>query len=124
MEIVRILLTLVLFGVSLVMIFLILIQKSKGGGIGAAFGGAGSDSILGPAGGNKITTITTLLAVIFILLSMTLTFFLRPEVTIDTIVGAEPGVTATQPAAPGGEVAPPPDAGDAAPPSIPNPVVD
>lgn len=102
MEIIRTLLMLFLFGISLLMIFLILIQKSKGGGMGSAFGGGGSDSILGPAGGNKITMLTTVLAVVFIGISLFLSFFMPAQRQERTVVRPDTLLTAP-PAPPGGE---------------------
>jgi preprotein translocase subunit SecG len=117
MEFVRLILMGVLLIICVLLILLILVQKTKGGGMGAAFGGAGSDSILGPAGGNKITKITTMLAFLFMVMSFVLTFFLRPAPQIpDSVVNnsALAPITSTdvpdQPAVPpeggGGEPAP------------------
>ena len=50
---------------SLLLIGLVLIQKSKGEGLGMAFGGGGGDALFGSRAGNVMTKATVILAVIF-----------------------------------------------------------
>ena len=64
------LLQLLLFFVSLWLIFLILIQRGKGGGLTAAFGGGGGDSAFGAKAGDAFTRITIFSALIWITLCM------------------------------------------------------
>jgi preprotein translocase subunit SecG len=64
------LLTLLLFFVSLWLIFLILIQRGKGGGLTAAFGGGGGDSAFGAKAGDAFTKITVVSALVWITLCM------------------------------------------------------
>lgn len=49
----------------LLLIGIILIQKSKGGGLGLAFGGGGTESLFGSRAGNVLTKATIFLAIIF-----------------------------------------------------------
>jgi len=54
--------------VAILLIGIILIQKTKGGGgLGVAFGGGGNDSLFGSRAGNVLTKGTVILAVIFML---------------------------------------------------------
>lgn len=64
------LLQLLLFFVSLWLIFLILIQRGKGGGLTAAFGGGGGDSAFGAKAGDAFTKITIVSALVWITLCM------------------------------------------------------
>jgi preprotein translocase subunit SecG len=50
---------------SVLLVGIILIQKSKGGGLGMAFGGGMSESLFGSRAGNVLTKGTVILAVIF-----------------------------------------------------------
>ncbi len=49
----------------LLLIGIILIQKSKGGGLGLAFGGGGTESLFGSRAGNVLTKATIILAIVF-----------------------------------------------------------
>ncbi|QEG24458.1 preprotein translocase subunit SecG [Mariniblastus fucicola] len=64
------LLQLLLFFCSLWLIFLILIQRGKGGGLTAAFGGGGGDSAFGAKAGDAFTKITIVTALVWITLCM------------------------------------------------------
>ncbi len=65
--------------VSVLLIIVVLLQKGRGGGLGAAFGGAGS-SAFGTRTGDVLTWITIALTVLFLLLAMICTkvFFKTP----------------------------------------------
>lgn len=59
---------------ALSLIALVLLQDSKGGGVGGAFGGGGSNSILGATGGATLAQKSTrIVAVIFAATSIGLT---------------------------------------------------
>ncbi|MEE2022744.1 MULTISPECIES: preprotein translocase subunit SecG [Alkalimonas] len=59
--------------VALSLIGLILIQHGKGADMGAAFGAGASSTVFGSAGkGNFLTKMTTILAVVFFVLSIVL----------------------------------------------------
>ena len=53
---------------GLLLIFLILIQRGKGGGLSGAFGGAGGSSAFGSRAGDMFTRITIVMAAIWIFL--------------------------------------------------------
>jgi preprotein translocase subunit SecG len=57
--------------VALLLIGLILIQPSKSGGIGAAFGGIG-ESVFGAQAGSHLTKATVVLTTVFFVLALTL----------------------------------------------------
>jgi preprotein translocase subunit SecG len=57
--------------VALLLIGLILIQQSKGGGFGSAFGGAG-EAVFGAQAGNHMTKLTVILTSAFFLLTLAL----------------------------------------------------
>ncbi len=66
------------FVAAVLLILLILIQKGKGGGLGAAFGGAGSNSLLGTKTGDFLTWITIGLTVIFLAVGVLMSKFYKP----------------------------------------------
>jgi len=69
----------VLFGLTcVVLILIILIQKGRGGGLSAAFGGAGASSILGSKTGDFLTWVTIILVGLFLLLAVVMGKFYRP----------------------------------------------
>ena len=53
---------------GLLLIFLVLIQRGKGGGLSGAFGGAGGSSAFGSRAGDMFTRITIVMAAIWIFL--------------------------------------------------------
>ena len=55
---------------GLFLIFLVLIQRGKGGGLAGAFGGAGGSSAFGSRAGDLFTRVTIVAAAIWILLIM------------------------------------------------------
>lgn len=61
----------VVFVISLLLIGLILIQQSKGGGLGGSFGGVG-ESIFGAGMANHLTKFTVWLSAAFLLLTLVL----------------------------------------------------
>ena len=69
----------VLFGLTcIVLILTILIQKGRGGGLSAAFGGAGASSILGSKTGDFLTWVTIILVGIFLLLGVVMGKYYKP----------------------------------------------
>jgi preprotein translocase subunit SecG len=52
------------------LIFLVLIQRGKGGGLAGAFGGAGGSSAFGSRAGDLFTRVTIVVAAIWLLLIM------------------------------------------------------
>ncbi len=59
-----------LFGSSLFLMLLILVQRGKGGGLTGALGGMGGQSAFGSKAGDAFTKITVVTAVIWIMLCM------------------------------------------------------
>ncbi|HLJ95386.1 MAG TPA: preprotein translocase subunit SecG [Gemmataceae bacterium] len=56
--------------VGILLIFLVLIQRGKGGGLAGAFGGTGGSSAFGSRAGDLFTRITLVLAGIWVALIM------------------------------------------------------
>jgi preprotein translocase subunit SecG len=68
--------------VCLTLILIILLQSGKGADIGAVFGGGSSQTVFGSAGpGTFLSKLTIAAAVIFMVTSITLTYFSGPTVT-------------------------------------------
>lgn len=63
-------LTGVLILISLILMFIVLIQRGKGGGLAGAFGGPGGSSAFGSRAGDAFTKITLYLAAIWVLVIM------------------------------------------------------
>lgn len=71
--------------ICLGLILVVLLQSGKGAEIGAVFGGGSSSTIFGSSGaGNFLTRLTTAMAVVFMITSLTLGYFAgqRPTATI------------------------------------------
>src|SRR4030042_3471976 len=62
---------------AVVLIFIVLIQKGKGGGLGAAFGGVGS-SLLGTKTGDFLTWVTICFVAAWLLLSVVAAKWFKP----------------------------------------------
>ena len=61
--------------VCLFLMFVVLLQQGKGGGMGAAFGGGATQQVFGGRGaGNLLTRATAICAAIFMLTSVTLAY--------------------------------------------------
>ena len=60
--------------VCLVLMFVVLLQQGKGGGMGSAFGGASAQVFGGSGAGNILTRATAICAGIFMLSSVTLAY--------------------------------------------------
>ena len=66
-------LTVVHIIVCVFLILVVLLQAGKGGGMGIAFGGGGSQTVFGSSGaGNFLTRLTSITAVIFMVTSLVL----------------------------------------------------
>lgn len=101
----------VLMIIGILMIFIILLQRGRGGGLAGAFGGAGGQSALGTKAGDVFTRITVGLAVIWVFLSCISIYALR--------AGSEgrltlPGGAAGEALEPGDAAVPPGEGADAA----------
>ena len=71
MSVQTVILYVVIFIVALLLIALILIQPSKSGGMGAAFGGIG-ESVFGGKAGSHLTKSTVVLTAVFFVLALAL----------------------------------------------------
>ena len=91
--------------VSIGLILVVLLQTGKGAEVGAVFGGS-SSTIFGSSGaGNFLTRLTTVMAIVFMVTSLTLGYFTarRPSATIfDNRAPVVPPAPQQQPGAPAG----------------------
>ncbi|MDB4937984.1 MAG: Preprotein translocase subunit SecG [Labilithrix sp.] len=60
--------------VCLVLMFVVLLQQGKGGGMGSAFGGASAQVFGGSGAGNILTRATAICAAVFMLTSVSLAY--------------------------------------------------
>ena len=63
-------LNLVILLLSLLLMFIVLIQRGKGGGLAGAFGGVGGSSPFGSRAGDAFTRITLYMAAVWVLFIM------------------------------------------------------
>ena len=66
---------------SVVLVLIILIQKGKGGGLGAAFGGGMAGGILGSKTGDFLTWVTIGLVSVFLILAVVMAKFYKPTIS-------------------------------------------
>ncbi|MDA3798185.1 MAG: preprotein translocase subunit SecG [Kiritimatiellae bacterium] len=71
--------------ISLMLIGVVLLQRSKGQGIGAVFGGGAGDAIFGAQLGNVLTKVTIVLAIIF-MVNTTFLAWIGSQTTGNSIV--------------------------------------
>lgn len=103
----------VFVAVAIAMMFFVLIQQAKGGGLAGAFGGGGgSEAIFGPSGATGVAKLTIVLAVSFILLALVIEIigpsFISPGSKVSPNLNSSSG-PALPAENPSGPVAPPPD---------------
>ena len=104
MHILSILLTTIEVLVCLMLIGLVLIQRSKGEGLSAAFGGGMGESIFGANVGNIVTRITVILGLVFLVNTIILTMILtasRGSASSGSVMDDVPSAPATAPGIPG-----------------------
>lgn len=83
---------------ALALIALVLVQDSKSDGLGGAFGGGGSNSILGATGATSLAQkLTRGAAVVFAMTSIGLTTLSNKRSSVVENLGATPVAPATQP---------------------------
>jgi preprotein translocase subunit SecG len=91
--------------VCVVLIVLVLLQKGRGAGLSAAFGGAGGQSAFGSKTGDVFTWITIVAAVVFLLLAMVTSVSFGPDDPDEAMATlSQPGPSS----APAGGMTPPP----------------
>jgi len=84
--------------VCFLLIIIVLLQTGKGADIGAAFGGGSSQTLFGSAGpGGFLTKITTVVAVLFMITSISLAYFSSHR-TGSSVLREQPRKTAPPPA--------------------------
>ena len=72
---------------AVVLIFVVLLQKGKGGGLSAAFAGGMASGILGSKTGDFLTWVTIVLVSVFLILAVVLTKFYKPSPTAEFDTG-------------------------------------
>ena len=65
---------------SVALVLIVLIQKGKGGGLGAAFGGGIASGILGSKTGDFLTWVTIALVSVFLTLAVVMAKFYKPSI--------------------------------------------
>ncbi len=80
--------------VCVILVLIVLLQGGKGASMGASFGGGGSQALFGPTGPATILTkITTAVAIIFMVTSLTLAYLSvhknSTSVMVNQNIGAE-----------------------------------
>lgn len=84
---------------ALGIIGLVLLQHGKGADMGAAFGGGASGSLFGSTGSaNFLSRTTSILAAIFFVTSLTLTWFSSHNTEAKGVMATQPAAPATVPA--------------------------
>ncbi len=94
--------------VSVVLVLVILLQKGRGGGLTAAFGGGMGGGLLGSKTGDFLTWVTIVLVGVFLMLAVLMGRFYKPG---DPSMGGAAPTEAAQTT--GGEPAPVPSQADA-----------
>ena len=80
------------------LIAIVLLQHGKGADMGAAFGGGASNTVFGARGaGNFLTKLTTGCVVVFMLTSITLSYFTAPTTVSEIISESSEVETAIEP---------------------------
>ncbi len=95
--------------VCIALIMIVLLQTGKGADMGAAFGGGSSQTLFGNTGATFLGKLTTGVAIVFMLSSLSLAYFSSRQTGSSVMTGAQP--TATEQAVPvaGSEPAPAPE---------------
>ena len=71
--------------ISISLILIILLQQGKGSDIGSAFGGGSSNTMFGSSStSNPLTKVTAVLAAIFLILSLSITYLSRSDLNQET----------------------------------------
>lgn len=102
--------------VCLLLIGVILLQRSKGSGAGVSFGGGAAEAVFGAQMGNVLTKSTVILAIVFLVNTLILSLLVARRGGVDegSLMGSEvPRPAAAAPAAPL-DLPDTPPAGDAA----------
>jgi len=88
--------------IAIALIVVVLLQKGRGGGLAAAFGGAGASSLLGTRTGDFLTWLTIGLTAAWLLMTVCMGMFMRPSDSLDLLAPSQTPAS-TAPAATGSE---------------------
>ena len=103
----------VLFFISAVaLILIILIQKGRGGGLSAAFGGGAASGILGSKTGDFLTWVTIVLVSVFLGLAVVMAKFYKPSIGTTGEGATTPAAPPTGPTQDSGPASPTDESGD------------
>ena len=69
--------------IAILLILIVLIQKGKGGGLSAAFGGAGAGGLMGTKTGDFLTWVTIGLVAAFLVIAVLMVKFYKPALSED-----------------------------------------
>ena len=73
--------------ISISLILIILLQQGKGSDIGSAFGAGSSNTMFGSSSSsNPLTKVTAILAAIFLILSLSITYISRSSMIEDSTI--------------------------------------
>jgi preprotein translocase subunit SecG len=103
MAVLRILLIILEAACCLALIGLVLLQKSKDGGLGMAFGAGGGDSLFGARAGNVLTRATVIIGIVFLANTLVLGILFAGSANksvLDTAVLEQPVIPAAPSALP------------------------
>lgn len=109
MDILRYLLLAVEVFCSIILIALILMQRSKSEGLGLAFGAGMGETLFGARAGNILTRLTIIFAVVFMANTLALSIMYsgrRAQSLMGRVMPVAPAAAPAQPAAPAGSTAP------------------
>ncbi|MBN2512195.1 MAG: preprotein translocase subunit SecG [Sedimentisphaerales bacterium] len=88
--------------IAIALIVVVLLQKGRGGGLAAAFGGAGASSLLGTRTGDFLTWLTIGLTAAWLLMTVCMGMFMRPSDSMDLLAPSQTPAS-TAPATTGSE---------------------
>jgi preprotein translocase subunit SecG len=94
------------FLVGIFLVLIVLMQRSKEGGMGAAFGAGVTESLFGASSGNVLTKITVWTAAIFFATSLSMAIIFSRTGSTSIAKGALQQVPSLQPPQPAGTVTP------------------
>ncbi len=83
-------LNLLLFIVGILLIFIISLQRGRGGGLVGALGGGGSSSAFGAKAGDTFTRVTIVMALVWISLNVVQILNIQPSPRIDGVPAIAP----------------------------------
>lgn len=90
------------------LIFLVLVQDPKGGGLAGVLGGGGGGSAFGAKTADVVVKVTIALGIVFFILALTLGFALKSETVAVPSIAQQTPLSQEAPLAPGGTSVPAP----------------